>query len=255
MFQPTTALRKIRSLKKRLKIIQGGSSAGKTIAVLLILIDRAQSKKGVLSSVVSETMPHLRRGAMRDFLSIMEAHDYFKENSWNRSEFTYSFETGSKIEFFSADSPDKVRGPRRNGDLFLNECNNIPYETYVQLSIRTEGEIFADYNPVSEFWAQTEVIQKGVDHDFVKLTYLDNEGLPESIKADIESRRGNARFWKVYGEGELGEAEGRIFTGWQIIDNIPFEARLERYGVDFGYSNDPTAMVAVYYYNGGYILD
>src|SRR3990167_2962097 len=255
MFQPTTALRKIRSLKKRLKIIQGGSSAGKTIAVLLIFIDRAQSKKGVLSSVVSETMPHLRRGAMRDFLSIMEAHDYFKENSWNRSEFTYSFETGSKIEFFSADSPDKVRGPRRNGDLFLNECNNIPYETYVQLSIRTEGEIFADYNPVSEFWAQTEVIQKGVDHDFVKLTYLDNEGLPESIKADIESRRGNARFWKVYGEGELGEAEGRIFTGWQIIDNIPFEARLERYGVDFGYSNDPTAMVAVYYYNGGYILD
>src|SRR3990167_3525768 len=194
MFQETTALRKIQNLQKRLKIIQGGSSAGKTIAVLLILIDRAQSKKGILSSVVSETMPHLRRGAMRDFLNIMESHGYFKEANWNKSEFTYTFETSSKIEFFSADSSDKVRGPRRNGDLFMNECNNISYDNYTQLAIRTEGSIYLEYNPVASFWVQEEIIPK-LDHDFLILTYKDNEALPAPIVQEIESRKDNKNFW------------------------------------------------------------
>lgn len=253
-YQPTTALKKIRSLKKRLKVIQGGSSAGKTIAILLVLIDRAQREKNKLTSVVSETMPHLKRGVIRDFLNIMEAHSYYDDARWNRSDFIYTFETGSKIEFFSADSSDKVRGPRRNGDLFINECNNVSYDTYTQLVIRTEGEIFLDYNPVSEFWYHEEIVNK-LEHDFTILTYKDNEGLPKVIVQEIESRRDNARFWKVFGLGELGESEGRIFVGWQIIDTIPHEARLERYGLDFGYTNDPTAIVAIYYYNGGYILD
>src|SRR3990167_2428109 len=130
-YQATTALKKIRRLKKRLRIIQGGSSAGKTIAILLVLIDRAQREKGKLISVVSETMPHLKRGAIRDFLGIMEEHGYYKEDLWNRTDFTYTFETGSKIEFFSADSSDKVRGPRRD-ILFINECNNVSFETYTQ---------------------------------------------------------------------------------------------------------------------------
>lgn len=254
-YQATTALRKIRATKKRLKVIQGGSSAGKTIAILLILIDRAQREKNRLSSVVSETMPHLKRGAIRDFLNIMEAHGYYDDNRWNRSDFTYTFETGSKIEFFSADSSDKVRGPRRNGDLFINECNNVSYDTFTQLSIRTEGDIFLDYNPVSEFWVHDEIIHKELDHDFLVLTYKDNEGLPKVIVEDLERRRGNKQFALVYLDGLLGEAEGRIYTGWEIIDAIPHEARLERYGLDFGYSNDPTAIVAIYYLNGGYILD
>ncbi len=255
MFQATTALKKIQATSKRLRVIQGGSSAGKTIAILLILIDRAQKEKNRLSSVVSETMPHLKRGAIRDFLNIMETHGYYDDNRWNRSDFTYTFETGSKIEFFSADSSDKVRGPRRNGDLFINEANNVLYDTFTQLSIRTEGDIFIDYNPVSEFWVHDEIINKGVDHDFLILTYKDNEGLPQVIVDDLERRRGNKQFARVYLEGLLGEAEGRIYTGWNIIDDIPHEARLERYGLDFGYTNDPTAIVAIYYYNGGYILD
>lgn len=101
----------------------------------------------------------------------------------------------------------------------------------------------------------TEYIGQRDDVDFIILTYLDNEGLSEAIVREIESRKSNKRFWQVYGLGLLGEAEGRIYTGWQIIDEVPFEARLERYGLDFGYSNDPTAIVALYYYNGGYILD
>ncbi len=254
-YRATSALKKIKRLKKRLKVIQGGSSAGKTIAILLILIDRLQRQKGVISSVVSETMPHLKRGAIRDFLNIMEAHKYYKDEAWNRSDFVYTFETGSKLEFFSADSPDKVRGPRRNGDLFINECNNVSFETYTQLAIRTLGSIYLDYNPVAEFWVHDEVVNKGTEHDFIVVTYKDNEGLPQVIVDEIESRRGNKGFWTVYGEGLLGEAEGRIFTGWQIIDDIPHEGRLERYGLDFGYTNDPTAIVGVYYYNGGYILD
>lgn len=252
-FKETTALKKILALKKRLRIIQGGSSAGKTIAILLTLIDMAQVRKNIVISVVSETVPHLKRGAIRDFLLIMQQHGYFKDDSWNKTDFIYTYETGSKIEFFSADSPSKVRGPRRD-ILFINECNNISFDTYTQLAIRTNEVIFLDYNPVTEFWVHTDLIPH-VDHDFLIITYKDNEGLPQTVVQELESRQHNKNFWRVYGEGQLGEVEGRIYTGWQIIDDIPFEARLERRGLDFGYSNDPTAIISQYYYNGGYILD
>ncbi len=255
MYKNTTALQKIKALKKRLKIIQGGSSAGKTIATLLLFINRLQSEKGLVSSVVSETLPHLRRGAIRDFLNIMEAHGYYNDDRWSKSEFTYTFETGSKLEFFSADSPDKVRGPRRNGDLFLNECNNILYETYTQLAIRTEGDIYCDYNPVVEFWVHDEIIAKNVEHDFLKLTYLDNEGLSPVIVKELESRKGNTAWWRVYGQGEIGELEGRVYTNWNIIDDIPFNARLERHALDFGFDPDPATIIDIYTYNGGIILD
>lgn len=258
----TTAVDKILALRKRLRILQGGSSAGKTIAMLLILIDRAQSEKGKLFSVVSETLPHLKKGAIRDFLNIMEGHGYYNDANWNRTDYIYTFETGCKLEFFSADSPDKVRGPRRDV-LFINEANNISYETYTQLAIRTNEDIYLDYNPVAEFWVHDEIVNNidrntgdsVVEHDFLILTYKDNEALPENIVKDLESRMNKPGWWKVYGEGQLGEAEGVIYPRWKQIDGIPEGARLERYGLDFGYSNDPTAIVAIYYYNQGYILD
>lgn len=253
MYKATTAVHRIQALKRRLRIVQGGSSAGKTIAILLILINLAQSRKNILISVVSETVPHLKRGAIRDFLSILEEHGYYVDSRWNRTDYIYEFETGSKIEFFSADSPDKVRGPRRD-ILFINEANNVSFETYTQLAIRTNEHIYLDYNPVAQFWVHDEIIPN-VEHDFIILTYRDNEGLPETIVKEIESRRDNKYFWTVYGEGQLGEVEGKIYHSWQIIDEIPHEARLERHGLDFGYTNDPTAIVAVYYFNGGYILD
>jgi phage terminase large subunit len=249
----TTALHKILALKKRLCIVQGGSSGGKTYAILLILIDRAQCEKNKIISVVSETVPHLKRGAIRDFLGIMELHGYYNDARWNKTDFIYTFETGSKIEFFSADSPDKVRGPRRDV-LFINEANNISFDTYTQLVIRTNEDIYIDYNPVSEFWVHTEIIPK-LEHDFIILTYRDNEQLSPSIVQEIESRREQANFWKVYGLGELGSAIGKIYDGWAFIDELPHEARLECYGLDLGYTNDPTAIVGISYYNGGYIWD
>lgn len=253
-YKKTSAYRKIKSLTKRLRIVQGGTSASKTVSILIYLIAKAQcDKTPTLTSVVSESFPHLKRGAIRDFLSIMEAHGYFRDELWNKTDYVYTFETGSKLEFFSADQPGKVRGPRRDR-LFINEANNIPFETYEQLEIRTKDIIIFDYNPTNEFWYH-EHIDKKVDHDFLVLTYKDNEALDPGIVAAIESRKHRAGWWKVYGEGLLGEIEGRIYTGWNEIDDIPHEARLERYGVDFGYHPDPCAIVALYYLNGGYILD
>lgn len=253
MYQATTATTKLLKLKKRIRGVAGGTSASKTISILLWLIDYAQTHNNELISIVSESFPHLKRGAIRDFLSIMETHNYFKDSRWNKTDYTYEFETGTKIEFFSADQPGKVRGPRRD-ILFVNEANNIPYETFTQLEVRTKKIIWLDWNPVSEYWFYTELKDKP-NVDFIILTYLDNEGLDQSIIDTIESRKSNKNWWSVYGLGQLGEAEGRIYTGWKIIDDIPHEARLERYGLDFGYTNDPTAIVAVYYYNGGLILD
>lgn len=252
-FQLTTATQKLLKLRKRIRGVAGGTSASKTISILLWLIDYAQSTEGKLISVVSESFPHLKRGVMRDFINIMQDRHYWKDSLWNKTDSIYTFETGSKIEFFSADQPSKVRGPRRHV-LFLNECNNIPYEAYDQLEVRTSEVIWLDWNPVSEFWFYTEV-QPRENVDFITLTYKDNEYLDQSIVDSIESRKGNKNWWAVYGLGQLGESEGRIFTGWNILDEVPHEARLERYGLDFGYTNDPTACIAVYKYNGGFVFD
>lgn len=253
-YNQTTALTKILKMNQRLRIVQGGARAGKSIAILLILIDTAQSQKGLVISVVSETFPHLKRGVLRDFLSILKEQGYYKEANYNRTDSIYTFETGSIIEFFSADSSDKVRGPARD-ILFINECNNISYETYTQLAIRTRKYIYLDYNPVAEFWVHEDILA-GDGYNFDILTYKDNESLSPEIVKEIESRKTNKNFWRVFGQGLIGEAEGKIYSNWLLdIDTIPHEARLERRGLDFGYSNDPAALIDVYYYNGGYILD
>jgi phage terminase large subunit len=253
MYKKTTAFKKLNELTKRIRGVAGGTSASKTVSIIIWLIAYAQTHKNERISIVYESFPHLKRGAIRDYVSIMQEHNYWKDESWNKTDYIYVFETGSFIEFFSADQPGKVRGPRRDV-LFVNEANNISYETYTQLEIRTKKLIWLDWNPVSEFWWYEEVLGKQ-DVDFLTLTYRDNEALDPMIVKAIEARKGNKNWWAVYGEGQLGVSEGRIFTDWAIIDEIPHEARLERYGLDFGYSNDPTAIVAIYKYNGGFILD
>lgn len=253
MYVETTATKKIKGTSKRIRAIAGGTSASKTISILLYLIAKAQSDKTpTLTSVVSESFPHLRRGAMRDFLNIMQEHGYYNDDLWSKTDYTYTFETGSKLEFFSADQPSKVRGPRRDR-LFVNEANNIPLEAWEQLLIRTREFAFADWNPVAEFWMYEDYIGKRDDVEFIILTYRDNEALDKNIVAEIESRKANRNWWLVYGEGQLGEAEGRIYKDWQIIDEIPHEAQLVRRGLDWGFSNDPTSVVDIYRYNGGFI--
>lgn len=254
-YQATTATRKIIKLNKRIRAIQGGTSASKTVSILLYLIHLAQTDKvETLTSIVSESFPHLRRGAMRDFLLIMKEHEYYKEPNWDKTNSVYTFETGSKIEFFSVDESDKVRGARRDR-LFVNEANNINFNAFEELEVRTKDFIFLDWNPVQEFWFDTELKNKRQDVDFIILTYKDNESLPEEIRNTIEQRQNRKGWWQVYGLGILGDVEGKIYTDWEIIQEIPHEARLERYGLDFGYTNDPTSIVAIYHYNGGYIID
>lgn len=255
MFRETTAFKKISKLDKRIRVIQGGTSASKTISILLFLIAYAQTdKKPTITSIVSESIPHLKRGAMRDFKNILQAHRYWNDDNWNVQDSTYTFETGSKIEFFSTDNGDKLRGARRDRT-FINEANNVTFDAFEQLEVRTKEFIIIDYNPTNEFWVFTDVMPKRNDVDYLILTYKDNEACPPEIVASIEQRRDRKGWWQVYGEGQLGEVEGKIYKDWQAIEEIPHEARLERYGLDYGYTNDPTAIVAIYRYNGGYILD
>ena len=261
MFQRTTAVNRILALKKRKKIIQGGTSASKTYSILAILIDRAAKLPGLETSVVSESIPHLRRGAIKDFLKIMRDTGRLVEDRWNKSLLTYTFANGAYIEFFSADQEDRLRGARRN-ILYINEANNIPFEAYHQLAIRTSDDIYIDFNPSGEFWAHSEVLQED-DSELLILTYLDNEALPPNVISDFNNARrksesellaGIKGFWynwcKVYIDGEIGSLQGAVFNNWDQVDKIPDDATFVSYGLDFGFTNDPTALVGVWKKSG-----
>jgi len=255
MFQDTTATRKIFELRKRIRAVSGGTAASKTISILIWCIDYAQTHENKLISVVSEAFPHLSGGAMLDFENIMKAHGYFEDKRWvKHPKAVYSFASGSKIEFISVDTYGKAHGPRRDV-LFVNECNNLAYNIVDQLITRTREIVWLDWNPISEFWFYTEMQGVRDDVDHLKLTYLDNEALDENTVKEIESHKHKKGWWTVYGLGELGEIEERIYKGWKQLDEIPPEARLERRYVDFGYTNDPTAIGDIYYWNGAYVID
>lgn len=273
-FAFTTAIKKLRTLNKRVKKVPGGTSAGKTFGILPILIDTATKTPNLEISVVSESIPHLKRGAIKDFKKIMRSTGRWRIDGWHGTDLRYTFANNSYIEFFSADQEDKVRGPRRN-ILYINECNNISFETYHQLAIRTDIEIWLDYNPTHEFWIHTE-LQDDEDTETLILTYKDNEALSESLVKEIEKalQKGFhdpqakdlfndknikskywSNWWKVYGLGLIGSLDGVIFSNWSQIDSIPPEAKIFSYGMDFGFTNDPTTLVAVYKWNEKLIID
>lgn len=259
-FLDTTATQKVFELDERIRAVAGGTSASKTISILFWCIDRAlafppmSNGKTELITVVSESYPHLEGGAMLDFENIMKDRGYWNDDRWHGTKHTYTFETGSKVEFKAVDSFGKAHGPRRD-ILFVNECNNLPYNIVDQLIIRTRKIVWLDWNPSAEFWFYTDMLPNRKDIDFLTVTYLDNEALDQITINEIESHKSNPAWWRVYGEGKLGEVEGRVFKDWLQITDIPHEARLIKRGLDFGYSNDPSTVIDVYEYNGGFILD
>lgn len=252
VYQETQALLKVKPLSKRLRIVQGGARAGKTVAVLMCLIDLATNNRDLVISVVSESMPHLKRGAMRDWLGIMQGRGYLRPERWNKTDFIYTFKTGSIIEFFGADAPAKVHGPARDV-LFVNECNNVPFETYRQLALRTSKVVYLDFNPVSEFYVHTDLVPRD-DADFIKLTYKDNEALAPEIVREIELLQSNENLWRIYGLGEIGINEGQIYTNWETVPRVPKKARKVRYCLDYGFSNDPSALGAIYQWNSAFVI-
>ena len=194
---------------------------------------------------MSETLPHLKRGAIRDFESII-GHSLKDDSHWNATDFVYTYDNGAKLEFFSAESSAKVLGPARKR-LFVNEANHIDYETFRQLAVRTTGIIFIDYNPAATFWAMEKVEVKDNCITIVT-TYKDNEFLSPEQVAEIEDNKNDERWWKVYGEGKVGTLEGVIYDFTQI-DALPTgdeaSSLVECYGLDFGFTNDPTAIVRI----------
>jgi len=248
MFRRTTAINKILKLDRRIKAIQGGTSAGKTYGILPILIDKALKTEGLEISVVAESVPHLKRGVIKDFKKILESTKRWNREQWHSTDSRYTFLNGSYIEFFSADDNSKLRGARRDV-LYINEANNVSFDSYSELSVRTKGEVYLDWNPTHRFW-YNENLEGDEDVDFLVLTYLDNESCPDSAIEYILKAKEKAKtspYWdnwyKVYGLGQTGMLQGTVFTNWEegtFNDSLPFA-----YGLDFGFSPDPTALSKV----------
>jgi len=246
MFQKTTAIQKIQKLNKRNRICQGGTSASKTFGILAYLIDYLAKNENMECSIVAQTYPHLKRGALRDFKKIMEMTGRWFPSRFNKSSSTYQFLNKSTIEFFSADQESKLRGARRN-ILFINEANTISYDAFIQLAVRTSEFIFIDFNPTHEFWAHTE-LKNDPDSDWLVLTYKDNEAAPkaaikEIFKAKEKADKGNefwANWYDVYGLGKLGKLSGAIFQNWEIGEFKEISKSI--FGQDYG-MNDPTTLI------------
>lgn len=260
MFTRTTAINKILSLTARKKVIQGGTSAGKTYAIIPILIDRALRTPRLKITVVAETIPAVKDGAVDIFKQVMFDTGRWIDSQWVGNPMEYKFGNGSRIQFKAFDSEGKAKASGKRDILFINEANHIPFIIADALMIRSK-ETYIDFNPNNEFWAHTEVL-KEPNSDFLLLTYLDNEGLPQETLEDLLIKKEKAKhspywenWWKVYGEGQIGNLLGAIFNNWEQIDSVPKEAKLLGYGMDFGFTNDPTAICAVYSYNQKYILD
>jgi phage terminase large subunit len=225
---------------------EGGTRSTKTYSINQVAYTKAiQSPNPIIFSIVSETMPHLRKGAMRDFILFLKNNNLYSEKRHNKSENIFEF-SKSIVEFFSVDTPGKVHGPERDY-LFVNELQYIDYDTFFHLAQRTRKQIFADWNPTSEFWVYEQFINNPQYKDDITLihsTLFDNPFISEAIKKDILLRAERDPNYKtVYLEGKIGKLEGVIYPNWSYGD---FDSSLPYgFGLDFGFHPDPDAMVKI----------
>lgn len=234
---------------KRFVDVCGGTRSGKTYAILqLLILVVANDKIATINSVCAETMPQLKRGAIRDFQAIMRRAEIWNDAHWNKTDSIYTFPNGSILEFFSLDSDGKVHGLARDR-LFVDEAQNVSWEVVRQLLVRTRGRVVFGYNPTREFWVHTE-IQPRPECVSINSTYKDNEFLsPEQVR-EIEANRKDARWWRVYGEGLVGAYEGVIYDFEQIEVMPDKGGMVEVYGIDFGFTHDPSVAVRCLVHTG-----
>lgn len=246
--EATRAFIKHNETTKRIVISQGGGRSGKTFSILTLLIIEGLQRKNLLISVIAENIPFLKRGAIRDFKTILQGMGIWSDDSFKGGN-QYTLPTGSVIEFFSADNPGKALGAARD-ILFINEANNISFEIAFQLMARTKDRVWIDFNPRSEFWAHTEIMQnKAFDgmFDFVHTTFADNALLEPTIKELMLARGAkDANYKRVYIDGQVGSVEGLVYPDFELVDTMP---DMDCIGLDFGYTNSSTAAVAIAFRN------
>lgn len=258
----TTGLKKLKPLftnDKRYLVVQGGMRAAKSYSIVMLIISWCQTYADKIATIASMSYPHLSRGVIRDFQNIMKAAEIWEPERWNQSSKIYTFGNGTILEFISVDNMS-AHGPARDL-LFVNEANDMDLQTFQNLAFRTTGKVIIDYNPTHEFWAHTWLLKDEKDRtDFIILTYKDNEALATTIREAIESRKPKqgeepSNWWTVYGLGQIGSLEGNIYSGWHKATEDDYkDAKLIRYGLDFGFSNDETGMVAIYEKEDGELI-
>tara|TARA_R100000655_G_scaffold110106_1_gene167682 strand:+ start:632 stop:1792 length:1161 start_codon:yes stop_codon:yes gene_type:complete len=229
--------------KTKIVVNQGGTRSGKTIALLQLIIIKALQDSGKVFTIVRKSFPSLRQSVLRDFINLLVEYNLYNEDKHNKSE--QVFKLGNNlIEFVSLDQPQKKRGTKRD-ILFINECNELSYEDYFQLIIRTNEKIYMDFNPSDEFhWIYDKVLTRD-DCTFIKSTYKDNPFLEQSLVDEIERLKDtDSNYWNIYGLGERGVSQSIVFPNVQIVEQ--FNGQLLGYGLDFGYAVDPSALIVVY---------
>lgn len=259
-YKTTTAFSKIAKLTKPVQVIQGGKGAGKTIAILMLFIYIAMSKReNQILTVVAESLPNLKSGALRDFEKLLKDMGVYSQFKINATDRTYKFKS-NLIEFFSVDGESSRLGSRRT-HLYINEADNIKFDTYLELAGRTSKLTLLDFNPRRKFWAHNELIGQP-QVDFLLLNYSDNEYIPKGELDSIlwyknKAETGNPYWvnkWKILGLGELGVVDGLVFENWSEIKVLPEGAKYLGAGLDFGFSSDPTVIVKIYKWNDKIIL-
>lgn len=233
--------------KTKIQLHQGSARSGKSWAILQFLIVKALQNDGLLISIVRKTFPALRTSAIRDFKDIMKDFDLWDDERWMATEHTYTFENGSVIEFFSTDSAEKLKGLRR-AILWCDESNELTYEQYFQLAIRTTGTIILSFNPSfsPKHWIIREV-QSGDDCETFITTYKDNPYLPlEQVRFIEKYRETNPRYWMTYGLGQFAVNEKQIYS-FEVVDDYDFEtAEFVCFSMDVGFVQDPTCLVGIW---------
>ena len=244
----TVVLQKNLKANTRIVVNQGGTRSSKTYSLAQLIILKALQEQGKVYTICRKTLPALKGTAYKDFFNILEEHNLYNPDKHNKSELTYKL-NNNEIEFISVDMPQKIRGRKRH-ILWLNEANEFRFEDWVQLSLRTTENIYLDFNPSDPYsWIYDKVMNRE-DCTFIKSTYLDNPFLPDETIKEIERLKDlDSNYWKIYGLGNMAQPTETIFRQFEICNNVPNESELIAIGMDFGYSNDPTAIVEVFKLN------